>query len=132
MSWDGAGWHGDKVIARFEVPGNPKPKERPRVVKGHTYTPKATVLAETAVLDAFYDAYPFWTPVEHDVWLIVWFHRETRIRTDLDNLVKTVQDALNKHAYVDDSQIVRLTAAKEYAGKGNGKTVVTLTEIGSA
>jgi len=129
MTWDGNGYSGRKILADFTIPGNPKPKERPRVVKGHTYTPKATVLAETAVLDAFYDAYPFWSPVEHHIALGVIFYRETRVRADLDNLVKTVQDALNKHAYVDDVQIVELVAAKHYAGKGNGRTLVRITDV---
>lgn len=130
-SWSGNGW-GVSILATFTVPGNPRPKERARVVKGHTYTPKATVLAETAVLDAFYDAYPFWSPVETHVGLEVAFYRETRVRADLDNLTKLVQDALNKHLYLDDAQIVRLLATKQYAGKGNGRTVVTVTDLGSA
>jgi Holliday junction resolvase RusA-like endonuclease len=131
MSWNGVGYT-PNVIATFTIPGNPKPKERPRVVRGHTYTPDATVAAETAVLDAFYDTYPFWTPVETLVGLTVRFYRETRVRADIDNLVKLIQDALNRHLYLDDVQIVRLEATKEYAGKGNGRTVVTVTEIGGA
>ena len=35
-------------------------------------------------------------------------------RKDLDNLVKFVLDALNEHAYYDDSQISLLTAGKLY------------------
>jgi Holliday junction resolvase RusA-like endonuclease len=35
-------------------------------------------------------------------------------RPDLDNLIKTVLDALNGIAYTDDKQIVRLGATKAY------------------
>jgi Holliday junction resolvase RusA-like endonuclease len=35
-------------------------------------------------------------------------------RVDLDNLVKFVFDALNGHAWADDSQVVRLLATKEF------------------
>lgn len=35
-------------------------------------------------------------------------------RPDLDNLQKAVLDALNGIAWADDSQIVRITAKKEY------------------
>lgn len=36
-------------------------------------------------------------------------------KPDIDNLVKFVLDALNGHLYVDDSQIIGLTALKKYA-----------------
>jgi len=36
------------------------------------------------------------------------------VRPDLDNLVKAIKDALSGIVYHDDSQIVKLTANKEY------------------
>ncbi len=38
-------------------------------------------------------------------------------RPDIDNLIKSVLDALNGVAWVDDSQIVRLSASKEYSSE---------------
>lgn len=38
-------------------------------------------------------------------------------RPDIDNLVKSVLDGLNGVAWVDDSQIVRLSASKEYSSE---------------
>ena len=38
-------------------------------------------------------------------------------RPDIDNLLKFVLDALNKHLYVDDSQIISLIGRKLYAEK---------------
>lgn len=38
---------------KFTIPGIPIPKARPRVVKGHTYTPKKTKDYETLVKDVY-------------------------------------------------------------------------------
>ena len=38
-------------------------------------------------------------------------------KPDIDNLTKSILDALNGIAFVDDSQIVQITAAKEYAAE---------------
>lgn len=42
------------------------------------------------------------------------------VRPDLDNLVKAVLDALNGVLYVDDAQIVIITAEKHRAADGEG------------
>ncbi len=42
------------------------------------------------------------------------FYRSTRHRVDLDNLIKSILDALNGIAYDDDVQIVQLEARKDY------------------
>lgn len=36
-------------------------------------------------------------------------------KPDIDNLIKTVLDALNKIAFIDDGQVVQITARKQYA-----------------
>lgn len=36
-------------------------------------------------------------------------------KPDIDNLIKFVLDALNGHLYVDDSQVVSISATKQYA-----------------
>lgn len=46
-------------------------------------------------------------------------------RPDLDNIVKLVKDALNGHAYHDDSAVVKLTASKNYTVT-EPSTMVTL------
>ena len=48
-------------------------------------------------------------------------------KPDVDNLVKTVSDALNGLAYDDDKQIVELSARKVYACKPG--TVIRVREI---
>ena len=114
----------------------PRPKERPRatVIGGHAriYTPKDTENYEKKIHDAWVKANgeaPFSGPV------VVRLHfgmsipkstskvnkvgmLERRIRPvtkpDVDNLAKSVLDAINGVAYKDDNQIVTLLAKKYY------------------
>ena len=48
-------------------------------------------------------------------------------KPDCDNIAKIVLDALNKIAYVDDSQVVELAVKKRYAEKA--KVSVHIEEI---
>jgi Holliday junction resolvase RusA-like endonuclease len=97
----------------FSIPGEPFPKERPRVVKGHAFTPKKTLARERAVGLAFKVAAPRgWKPLTGPVALSMRFCRSTRQRVDLDNLAKSILDGLNGIAFADDSQIVELLAVK--------------------
>lgn len=93
---------------KLVLPGDPIPKGRPRHGRGHSFTPKRTRDAEQAIRDvaAGLDLQPFDLPVR--VALI--FYCETARRTDLDNLIKLVTDALNGIAYTDDHLIHALTA----------------------
>lgn len=95
---------------RFFVPGNPQPKERPRLGKhGNTFTPKATrdyqkcvaLHANTAIAQADYSIPDKAVPLL----AILHFYRADYRRADADNLQKAILDALNGIAYADDSQI---------------------------
>lgn len=94
---------------RLTLDGDPIPKGRPRHGKGHSFTPKRTRDAEQSIRDRvnLLDVKPYDGPVS--VSLV--FYCETRRRTDLDNLVKLVTDALNGIAYTDDHLIHRITAS---------------------
>ncbi|WP_373282934.1 RusA family crossover junction endodeoxyribonuclease [Macrococcus hajekii] len=48
-------------------------------------------------------------------------------KPDIDNLVKTVLDAANKHVWVDDGQIVSLVTEKRYTQ--HPKILMTVEEI---
>ncbi len=48
-------------------------------------------------------------------------------KPDIDNVVKSILDALNGVAYSDDKQVVRLTAVKRYAEAP--KTTVLIKEV---
>lgn len=118
-----------KVIARFTIPGNPIPKARPRGGKGNFYTDHGTVIAEAAVLEAFHATYPNWLPVEEHIELTTHFYRDSKRVVDVDNLAKLVQDALNRHAFRDDSQVVDLHAHKWFTTKARARTEVVLAVV---
>ena len=48
-------------------------------------------------------------------------------KPDLDNCIKLLMDALNKLVWVDDAQVVRLSASKRYATAP--QTVVEIAEV---
>ena len=110
----------------FVVPGNPIPKERPRVVKGHTYTPNRTLKAEAVIALAarLAGARPGTNPVK----LTARFFRATAQRCDVDNLIKTVLDGLNGIAFADDSQIVMLIAHKGI-DRENPRTEIEVSDV---
>jgi Holliday junction resolvase RusA-like endonuclease len=101
------------ALYRLVVPGEPQPKQRPRVVADgrRTYTPAATVKAEQRLTWHFRQAYP---GVQADevtrFGLRVVFHVRSGRPVDIDNRVKLCLDALNKIVWKDDSQIDELHA----------------------
>jgi len=131
----------------FFVPGVPVPKKRPRVMKtGITFTPKETEVYENLVRMAFKQKYPAREPASENLHLCMTFafpipasakrkKQPDKIkegdyffhRPDLDNLVKTVLDALNHVAFADDSQVVMMDGRKVY-GTVPG-AYITLKEV---
>ena len=116
----------------FEVPGNPVPKGRPRLGKGHTYTPKRTAEAENVVrsvaqlaeviplvgplvmhLDFFCPIPKAWAKAKVQSAMLGTIRPTTG--ADADNLGKLVMDSLNGIAFADDAQIVELICRKWYS-----------------
>ena len=97
----------------FVVPGPPQPKQRARRgPNGRWYTPRATAAYEAAVGWAAREAgirHPCTGPVRLGVNL--WF--PDRRRRDVDNVAKSVLDALNGVAWNDDSQVAELIVARD-------------------
>lgn len=104
------------------VPWTPHAKGRPRFVKatGTAYTPPKTREAENAIRAAFLQAVgdnftPFDSPIcievelgDSEFRLVIREcepHTNRKLRGDIDNYMKTIGDALNKVAWVDDRQI---------------------------
>ena len=54
-------------------------------------------------------------------------HAYMTARPDIDNLAKMIMDAINDVLYVDDSQVIYLTATKQYGAEDG--VHVTLQEI---
>ena len=122
----------------FTVPGPPKGKARARTVhtggRTFSYTPERTVLYENLVKTCFCQtrAQPFNADEKLRANIIAYYPiakssskkkrqqmlagliRPTK-KPDLDNVIKSILDALNKVAYHDDTQIVSLSVEKFYS-----------------
>lgn len=116
----------------FTVQGRPVPKQRPRVTRHGTYTPEATRSYERSVLESWRSQsgrfFPEGTPLA--VYVTAHFPipesaskkrraaldgaPHTQHRGDIDNVVKSVLDALNGFAFPDDSAVCYISAYKDY------------------
>jgi Holliday junction resolvase RusA-like endonuclease len=102
---------------QFTVPGAPQPKQRARQGNGgHWYTPEETRKYEAAVgvhgviarmKGGWVKADP---SMGFEVWINVYFP-DQRGR-DIDNVAKSVLDALNLDVWKDDRQVVRLVVER--------------------
>lgn len=94
------------------VPGRPVPKGRPRLgVRGrgvYVYTPPETVAYERTV--GWCAKSVFRQPLHGPVQLRVVLYLRGKRTPDLTNLVKSIEDGLNKIAYDDDAQVKRVVA----------------------
>jgi Holliday junction resolvase RusA-like endonuclease len=92
-----------------------KPKERPRMGKGgHFYTPRATQSCEAQLKqEAWIEACKIGLkgPTKDAVEIFVWTPRKQR--GDIDNVLKTILDALQGVVYGNDSQVVRASISRE-------------------
>ena len=129
----------------FTVPGIPVGKGRPRFMKnGHPYTPEKTREYEGKVVQCwkcqsgkgFADGIPlmaivtafFTVPKSTSKKKAAALDGAPHIkRPDADNVAKAILDALNSHAYNDDSAIALLTVRK-YQTTGASRVEVTIEE----
>lgn len=94
------------TILEITLYGDPIPKGRPRMsANGHIHTPERTLSAERAAASAIQEAMVGIDPVSTPVGIHVEFFCATKRKTDHDNLLKLVTDAMNQLVYLDDSQI---------------------------
>lgn len=131
----------------FQVPGNPRGKQRPKVTRYGTYTPEETKSYEAKVLARFLDAYPGAKPMDGavNVMITAWFDvpksynkaRREHIangferpakKPDAVNIAKIILDALNGKALLDDAQVVGLVVTKNYAVFPESSRVEVLIE----
>lgn len=131
----------------FIVPGEVRPKERPRFTRsGRIFTPKKTLDYENKVKAAYMSEYPYGMafPEEAVEMVIniyiqvpasypkkrkdhmVCFERPTK-KPDADNQMKAIADALNGTAYSDDKQIVSVTVNKYWSYEP--KAEITIREV---
>ena len=126
------------MTINFTVNGAAVPKQRPRISGHRAYTPKRTKDYEERVLNAFrssysgfYPAFGKDTPVSVEIRIgqaipKSW-PKKKRLQAelgdivplsrngDINNIAKSILDALNGFAYEDDCQVVRLKITKSYS-----------------
>jgi crossover junction endodeoxyribonuclease RusA len=121
----------------FCVDGPPKPKGRPRFTKyGHPYTPKTTKDYEQTVRVAAMAALTKWRMENNsEHWnasgpfsLSVFLFFGDRRKRDIDNVLKSISDALNKLLYDDDHQLDEISAFRDYDGR-SPRAVVTVRRL---
>ena len=121
----------------FTVEGTAVPKQRPRISGRRAYTPKRTKDYEGRVLDAFrssyqgfYPAFGKDAPVRVCIRIVQavpksWSKKKRAQAEsgeivplsrngDVDNIAKSILDALNGFAYEDDCQVTTLMITKQY------------------
>ena len=124
------------MIYEFEVPGKIIGKGRPRLnsYTGVVYTPTRTKDYESLVEQYFLLKYPRFKVLEGriKVSIIAYFSipkttkkadinemLENNIsptkKPDIDNIVKSILDSMNKFAFKDDNQITKLEVEKKYS-----------------
>lgn len=130
----------------FTVHSEPYGKGRPRFRKdGHTYTPEKTKAYEKLVQTEYIaqtGGVMLAGPIKAMIYARFGVNKSDTKKAkaeklageilptkkpDCDNIAKTVLDALNGVAYLDDSQIVRLKVDKDYGEPA--RVVVNLIEI---
>ena len=127
----------DTVAYSFVIPGAPRGKGRPKFARrGNfvaTYTDDKTASYENLVALACREEMRGRPPLDGPVWLqvVATFAIPSSAskakklemltgkvgatkKPDLDNIVKAVLDGLNAVAFVDDVQVIHISARKEY------------------
>ncbi len=120
-------------MIKLTIPGEPVAKARPRVTGHVTYTPGKTKNYETLVKELYFVKHKQ-TLLEGELKINIKAYfkipkstskkkkaemnsgkiRPTK-RPDIDNVIKSITDALNGVAYDDDSQIVSVVAEKYWS-----------------
>lgn len=121
----------------FKIPGKVQAKQRPRfnVKNGRAYTPQQTVNYENYVKVCYMDYMnqfgwePLKGPIKAEIEVFMQIPKSDskkmkeakisgkirpQVKPDVDNLCKTILDALNGLAYDDDKQVVECTVKKYY------------------
>ena len=134
------------LVVTFEVEGNPIPKSRPRFARRgqfvQTYTDVKTIDYETHVAMKARQAIGASEPLQGALTVFLYLRyavppsyskkrKEACLRgveypkkIDIDNVYKSITDAMNGIVYTDDSQIVEAHITKVYAETAGANIMV--------
>ncbi len=112
-------------MIKFVINARPQPKERSRTAKnGHHYTPQRTVNFELTVAAEFRAQHPLHEILTGPVGMSVdiQFRRPKTVAKgywhtnpgDASNIVKAIEDGLNRVAWVDDRQVAKQHVEKHW------------------
>ena len=136
----------------FKIPGRVQSKQRARfnVKNGRVYTMRQTVEYESYVKACYTDYMnqfgwkPFKGPIKANIEVFIQVPKSDskklkeaklsgkirpQIKPDVDNLCKTILDALNGLAYEDDKQVVECVIKKFYATEPCAYVVLKSLEV---
>jgi len=112
-------------VIKFVINARPQPKERPYSIgRGKRRTPDRTANFELAVAAEFRAQHPFHELFTGPVGMSVdiQFRRPKTVEKgywhtnpgDSSNIVKAIEDGLNRVAWLDDRQVAKLGASKHW------------------
>lgn len=115
----------------FTIDGEPMSKQRPRFnpKSGRAYTPAQTRNVEREIAETYLSGGH--KVFDGSIGVELTFFMGTKRRKDIDNLVKTVLDALNGVAFTDDHLVHVLSAVKFFSTPDKARTVVKIYRIDS-
>lgn len=135
---------------KFTIWGKPKAKGRPRLSTyngfARAYTPKDTIEYENLIKLSYLQASETQEKLEYEKPIslkVVAYYQIPKsvskiskekmlngeilpcVKPDIDNILKSVLDSLNKIAFKDDTQVVRLFATKYYSEQPRVEVEIT-------
>jgi Holliday junction resolvase RusA-like endonuclease len=118
----------DEIV--FTVMGKPIAKERPRLGRGGTYTPKKTKDYESDVRNAAQEAMQGKPPLTGLIQLSMVIWRADGRQADVDNIVKSVMDGMQKGGvYRNDSQVAELEKVRVIRYAAHECVLITIREF---
>ena len=119
-------------VVSFDVPGSPVPWQRTRGSGKRRFSSKEQVAYQRSVKHHARYAMLKRPPAMGPLAIRIEVYFEDRRVRDLDNVVKQISDSLNGIVWIDDAQIVSITASKQCVSKGAGGVEVWVSHAKDA
>lgn len=131
------------IFIKFIIDGEPHGKGRPRFTRaGHTFTDKKTRDYEKQIKNEYkkqigrklegnlkVEVKAFYKIAKSDTKKVKDLKRENKIRPtkkpDIDNILKSILDGLNKIAYDDDAQVIEVIGSKYYSDRPRVEVIIS-------